>query len=103
MAHYLVEAKPIDKKLEELRKKLYAGEIRKMRPFGNTVQHSLSNARIQPDGYAVWEELDYCNPPLAMEREAVLDIFFSDLSVKNVNEGEGWSEIEELPRLWEMS
>lgn len=103
MAHYLVKAKLIDNKLDELIEELDSGRIREMKPFGRSVQYSLKNARIQSDGYAVWEELDYCNPPLAMEREAVLDRYFTDLSVLAVEEGKGWDEIEELPSLWNLS
>jgi len=49
---------------------------------------------------AVWEEEDYCAPPLAQERAAVLDDYFHDLRVEKVKEGEGWSKIEALPRLF---
>ena len=54
-----------------------------MRPFGHALQYSLENARIDnenPD-YALWVEEDYCSPPLAMERESVLDHYFNDIAV----------------------
>lgn len=60
-------------------------------PFGATLSASLKNARIRMDGVAVWEEEDYCTPPLAQERAAVLDDYFQDLRVEKVKEGEGWS------------
>ena len=63
-------------------------------------QSSLEDARLRDDGYAVWEEEDYCSPPLAQERAAALDEFFDDLEVTVVERGEGWAEIEELPRLF---
>jgi hypothetical protein len=46
-----------------------------MRPFGQALQYSLENARIDTENrdYALWIEEDYCSPPLAMEREGVLD------------------------------
>ena len=43
-------------------------------PFGKKLQSRLDNAKIDhTDSYALWIEEDYCNPPLAMERESVLD------------------------------
>ena len=46
-----------------------------MRPFGRSLQYSLENARIDTEDsdFALWVEEDYCSPPLAMEREAVLN------------------------------
>lgn len=99
MAYYLVRAKAKDD-LAALRQRLTSGEIQKMRPFGMALDYSLRNARIESEGWLVWEEEDYCRPPLAMEREAVLDTYFTDLSVERVEEGVGWGQIEGLPRLW---
>ena len=60
-------------------------KILKLRPFGETLQHSLENARIdKEDGYALWVEEDYCLPPLAMERESVLDRYFNDIVVERI-------------------
>jgi len=100
MAHYLVRARPIAERLSELRQRLDAGEIEPLEPFGRALHHSLANARVDHDGSTVWEEFDYCQPPLAMERAAVLDHYFTDLSVEAVEEGVGWERIESLPRLW---
>jgi len=53
-----------------------------MRPFGHALQYSLENARINDNenaDYALWIEEDYCSPPLAMERESVLDQYFNDI------------------------
>ncbi len=44
--------------------------------------------------------VDYCSPPLAMERAAVLDSYFDDIQVEAVKAGEGWSRIQEMPRLF---
>jgi hypothetical protein len=71
-----------------------------MRPFGKAMTYSLENARLRDDGYAVWEEEDYCSPPLAQERAAALDEFFDELQVTPVREGKGWEDIQELPRLF---
>jgi len=49
----------------------------------------------------MWEEEDYCRPPLAQEREAVLDRYFDQISVEAVAEGTGWALIEPFPALFE--
>jgi hypothetical protein len=100
MAHYLVTARPRGNALEELSKKLRGKAYASMRPFGRAMTYSLENARIRDDGYAAWEEEDYCFPPLAQERAAALDEFFDDLEVRPVRAGAGWAEIEGLPRLF---
>jgi len=101
MAFYLVTARPIRSKMNDLRRWLDSGEIRTMRPFGRALQTGLDNARWKSDGTAVWEEEDYCVPPLAQERAAVLDEYFTDLEVQHVIKGEGWKEIDALIKVWE--
>ena len=74
-----------------------------MRPFGKSLQYSLENARIDTENsnFALWVEEDYCSPPLTMEREAVLDQYFSDVMVEKVkSEKEGWNGINNKPPLW---
>lgn len=100
MAFYLVSALPQRDKLEELGARLARGEFLGLRPFGKTLTNSLNNARLRRDGVAVWEEEDYCDPPLAQEREAVLDAYFGELRIDKVNPGEGWKKIDNLPRLF---
>ena len=97
MAFYLVRAKPRKELLENLQEELNSGKISKMRPFGHALQYSLENARMdtQTHGeYAIWVEEDYSSPPpLAMERESVLDRYFSDISVQKVESEEVWHGI----------
>lgn len=100
MARYLVEARKQGDHTELLRE-LEAGEIRQMKPFGPSLDYSLRHARVRPDGTAVWEELDFCSPPLAEERKAVLDRYFTEIRTTPVGEGDGWRQIEDLPSLWE--
>jgi len=100
MAEYLVHAVPLAERLPELARRLRAGEFRDMRPFGRALTASLEEARVGPDGRAVWEEEDYCSPPLAEERAAVLDAYFRELEVERVAAGEGWRRISGLPRLF---
>jgi len=101
MAYYLVKAKFHKELLSELRFRLDSGEIEQMRPFGMALQYSLENARLDPQGWAVWEEEDYCSPPLAQERAAVLDTYFTELGVERVEKEAGWGQIEALPDFWE--
>jgi hypothetical protein len=100
MGFYLVKAKPFNDKLGELRGRIGTGYLASLRPFGKALEYSLVNARYSFDGNVMWEEEDYCSPPLAMEREAVLDEFFQELSVERVEEGEGWHRIRHYPSLW---
>ncbi len=102
MAYYLVRARVKEALAEELRQRLDRGEFRDMQPFGRALTKALEGARWDPEtGEAVWEEEDYCTPPLAMERAAVLDRYFDNLQVERVREGEGWQRIAHLPSLWE--
>ena len=100
MAYYLVQAKPKDDLLAELRERLDNGEILVMKPFGRALQYGLDHARLQENGIAIWEEEDYCVPPLAQERAAILDTYFVDLQVEKVKQTEGWKRIEPIPLLW---
>ena len=100
MAFYLVSAVPKHGRLEELGERLARAEFMSLRAFGATLSASLKEARIRKDGMAVWEEEDYCAPPLAQERAAVLDDYFLDLRVEPVAKGEGWSRIATLPHLF---
>ena len=100
MAFYLVSAVPKQGLMEELSERLGRDEFLTMKPFGRSLTKALRHARIRMDGVAVWEEEDYCSPPLAQEREAVLDGYFGDLRVEPVSEGDGWEKIAALPRLF---
>lgn len=91
MAYYLVRARLKSELADELGQRLRRGEFQGLLPFGVALTHALQNARRDPaTGEAVWEEEDYCSPPLAMERTVVLDHYFQDLHVEPVREGEGW-------------
>jgi hypothetical protein len=100
MAYYLVSARPIDHRLDDLQGRLADHAFLELKPFGRALTTSLERARRLPDGTAVWEEEDYCRPPLAQEREAVLDHYFEGLSVEPVERGSGWERIAALPPLF---
>ena len=100
MAHYLVTASPRQELLGELLERLARDEFGALRPFGRALSSSMRRSRRLPNGKAIWEEEDYCRPPLAQERAAVLDRYFEGLSVEPVVEGSGWALIEGLPALF---
>ncbi len=100
MAYYLVRARPKRERMLDLEKLLAQHAFIDLRPFGEALSAGLNGARIGADGLALWEEEDYCSPPLAMERAAVLDAYFDDIQVEAVKLGEGWKRIRELPRLF---
>jgi hypothetical protein len=100
MAHYVVTGTVRPDRLAELEQRLARDELLAMRPFGAALTLSLRGARVREDGVAVWEEEDYCRPPLAQERAAVLDHYFDDLGVEAVAAGDGWRRIAGLPKLF---
>jgi hypothetical protein len=100
MTHYLVRAKPKPQLLDELADKLKENAFLHLRPFGQSLSQGLNSARWESNGSAVWEEEDYCSPPLAMEREAVLDRYFDEITVERVARDEGWMRIATLPPLF---
>jgi hypothetical protein len=101
MVFWLVTAKPRVERLDELRRRLDSREISRMRPFGRSLENGLVNARLREDGIALWEEEDYCVPPLAQEKAAVLDYYFDKLTVEDIGDpGRGWEKLANLPSLW---
>jgi hypothetical protein len=100
MSIYIVRAR-MKKELSELRKELESGKISKLQPFGETLSYGLKNARVTNDRYVLWVEVDYCSPPLAMEKVSVLDKYFDNITVEPVrSEEEGWNRINQIPQLW---
>jgi len=100
MAHYLVRAHPKAHRMARLASRLEADAFVDLEPFGRALTRGLRDARVDPKGDAIWEEEDYCSPPLAQEREAVLDDYFDAIEVEPVAAGEGWRRIEALPHLF---
>ena len=101
MAHYLVRARLKQAFANYLYERLGKREFLHIQPFGGSLTRALENIRHDPlTGEAVWEEEDYCSPPLAMKQRAVLDQYFDEITVNKVSEGEGWTSIDRLPSLW---
>jgi hypothetical protein len=100
MTIYIVKAKPKEELMADLRQEISSGKISRLRPFGEELQYGLENARIFNE-YAYWVEEDYCSPPLAMERRSVLDRYFDNITVEQVeSDEEGWNRIKNRPMLW---
>jgi hypothetical protein len=99
MAHYLVRARAKPDKLDELAERLAADAYLDLEPFGRALTKGLRGARVEDDG-VIWEEEDYCAPPLKEERAAVLDDYFDDIIVEAVAKGEGWRRVAALPLLF---
>ncbi|OFV99542.1 MAG: hypothetical protein A3F68_07110 [Acidobacteria bacterium RIFCSPLOWO2_12_FULL_54_10] len=100
MEYYLVSAIPRLNRMDDLETRLAADEFVQLRPFGPALCGSLRNARLSASGLAVWEEEDYCSPPLAEERAAVLDHYFDQLLTSQVRQGEGWERMGPLRPLF---
>lgn len=100
MAYYLVRARVKAERLDELRERLRADAFVAMRPFGESLTKGLLGLRRESDDGVIWEEEDYCSPPLAMERAAVLDQYFDEIRVERVAQNAGWQQIQSLPRLF---
>lgn len=100
MAHYLVRAQIRPDRLDQLAAQLESDAFLDLEPFGRSLTGGLIGARIAEPGVAVWEEEDYCSPPLAQERDAVLDRYFDGLEFEPVAAGEGWRRIDGLPLLF---
>ncbi len=59
--------------------KLTDGTIASQRPDGAELVASMERAVVNANGETEWSELCYCDPPLAHERETVLDLHFDDI------------------------
>ena len=100
MARYYVTARLTGDRAA-LRNEIDSGRVKRMLPFGPALHHSLKNARYnEKSGRWVWEELDFCSPPLAQEREALLDRYFEDIRTEQVRKGEGWRRTAGLQPAW---
>lgn len=101
MSFYLVRAEVKKDKLNELTEKLMSEEFKDLQPFGRALNFSLKNAKIVDDKILAWEEEDHCSPPLAQEKEAVLNKYFDNIKIELVLKGEGWKKINHLPAMFD--
>ena len=67
-----------------LLQKLTDGTVASQRPDGPEIVASMERAVLTGDGHVEWSETCYCSPPLAHERETVLDHHFDGISTQEI-------------------
>jgi len=67
-----------------LLQKLTDGTVASQRPDGPEIVASMARAVMTGDGQVEWSETCYCSPPLAHERETVLDRHFDAISTREI-------------------
>jgi hypothetical protein len=67
-----------------LLRKLTAGTVADQRPDGAEIVAAMERAVVTADGHVEWSETCYCSPPLAHERETVLDHHFHGFSTREI-------------------
>ena len=64
--------------------KLTDGSVAGQRPDGAEIVAAMERAVLTGDGQVEWSETCYCSPPLAHERETVLDHHFDGISAREI-------------------
>ena len=95
---YTVRAKPVEEKGLELLTLLTDGTIASQKPDGKEIIASMERARITTlksgeampeslEGHLVeWSEACFCPTPLEHERSTILDRFFSEIQIFEVDD-----------------
>ena len=81
---YDVKARLRKEMATELRRALLDDTIRDQKPDGQEIADSMQRAVVTADGAVAWSEMCYCKPPLAHERQTVLDRYFDAISIRPV-------------------
>ncbi len=79
---YKVTARFREASAAEFSRKLLDGTIANQKPDGPEIVDSMNRAVLKESGEIEWSELCYCNPPLAHERQTILDDYFDDISTE---------------------
>ena len=79
---YHVQAKFRAGTAAEFLAKLTDGTIAAQRPDGSEIVRAMERAVVTTDGRVEWSERCYCSPPLAHERETVLDLHFEQITTE---------------------
>lgn len=85
---YKVKARLEQGKAGEFYKKLTDGTIQAQKPDGPSIIDGMNRAVIDASGLVIWSEECYCDPPLAHERETVLDFYFSEIVTEEIDDYE---------------
>jgi len=64
--------------------RLTDGTVAAQRPDGAEIVASMERAMFTGDGHVQWSETCYCSPPLAHERETVLDHHFDEIETEEI-------------------
>ncbi len=91
---YKVKARFKEDSASEYCRKLLDGTIASQKPDGPEMVESMNRAVVKESGEIEWSEQCYCNPPLAHERQTVLDHHFYDISTEVID---GYQEYEGRP------
>ena len=79
---YHVQADFRENTAAEFLAKLTDGTVAAQRPDGSEIVESMERAVLNADGRVEWSERCYCSPPLAHERETVLDLHFEHITTE---------------------
>jgi hypothetical protein len=71
-----------------LRRRLNDGSIAAQKPDGQEIVDSLRRAVVTDAGKVRWSEMCFCDPPLAHERETILDHYFEDVTTDPIESHE---------------
>lgn len=77
--HYRVTARLRPGTEAALLRRLTDGSVAAQKPDGAEIVAAMERAVIGADGEVRWTETCFCSPPLAHERETVLDAHFRDI------------------------
>ncbi len=91
---YKVKARFKEESAGEFHSKLLDGTIASQEPDGPEMVDSMNRAVVKESGEIEWSEQCYCKPPLAHERQTVLDDYFDDISTEVI---EAYQEYEGRP------
>lgn len=69
----------------EFRRKLLDGTIGEQKPDGREIVAAMNRAVVTATGDIQWSETCYCDPPLAHERQTVLDHHFENISTEVID------------------
>lgn len=82
---YFVTAQLRAETAADLRRALRDDTIHTQKPDGQEIVDAMARAVVTADGTVEWSELCYCEPPLAHERQTVLDRYFDRISIRRVD------------------
>ena len=85
---YKVTAELLPDKAADLYKILVDGTVQNQKPDGAEIIASMKRAKFTSGSSIVWNEVCFCDTPLAHERSTVYDHYFTNISTKLVDEFE---------------